>query len=157
VIWFTDVNAPADHKPPKQKLDQQQCVFIPHVLAAPVGATVDVVNSDKALHNVRAQEGEVKLLNYAMPIPGHVVPTRLKKEGIFKVSCDVHPWMRAWLVVLPSDSYAITADDGSYKIEGVPPGHHKVKIWHERLGERDAQIDIQPGQTATQDVQYNPR
>jgi len=124
---------------------------------APVGSTVDVVNSDKALHDVRAQAGEVKLMNYAMPIPGHVVPTKLKKEGIFKVSCDVHPWMRGWLLVLPTAAFAITGEDGTYKIGGVPPGRHKVRIWHERLGERDAQIDVQADQTATHDVQYNPR
>jgi plastocyanin len=157
VIWFTDVPLARDFKPAKEKLDQQQCVFVPHVLAAPIGTTVDVVNSDKALHNVRAQAGEVKLMNYAMPIPGHVVPTKLKKEGTFKVSCDVHPWMRAWLLVLPTAAFAITGEDGTYKIAGVPPGRHKVRIWHERLGERDAQIDIQADQTAAHDVQYNPR
>ena len=157
VVWFPDVKLPADVKPPKEKLDQQQCLFVPHVIAAPVGATVDVVNSDKALHNVRAQAGEVKLLNYAMPIPGHVVPTRLKKEGIFKVSCDVHPWMRAWLLVLPTAAYALTDENGAYKIAGVPPGKHKLKIWHERLGERDAEVTIEAGQTATHDVQYSPR
>jgi len=157
VIWFTDVPLPRDFKPAKEKLDQQQCVFVPHVLAATIGTTVDVVNSDKALHNVRAQAGEVKLMNYAMPIPGHVVPTKLKKEGTFKVSCDVHPWMRAWLLVLPTAAFAITGEDGTYKIAGVPPGRHKVRIWHERLGEREAQIEIQADQTATHDVQYNPR
>ena len=157
VVWFPDVPLSRDFKPGKEKLDQQQCVFVPHVLAAPLGTTVDVVNSDKALHNVRAQAGEVKLMNYAMPIPGHVVPTRLKKEGIFKVSCDVHPWMRAWLLVLPTTAFAVTGEDGTYKISGVPAGKHKVRIWHERLGERDAQIDIQPDQTAAHDVQYNPR
>ena len=157
VIWFTDVPLPRDFKPGKEKLDQQQCVFVPHVLAAPIGTTVDVVNSDKALHNVRAQAGEVKLMNYAMPIPGHVVPTKLKKEGIFKVSCDVHPWMRGWLLVLPTAAFAITGEDGTYKIGGVPSGRHMVRIWHERLGERDAQIEIQADQTATHDVQYNPR
>jgi len=141
----------------KQKLDQQSCVFVPHVIVAPLGSGLDVVNSDKALHNVRAQAGEVKLMNYAMPIPGHVVPTKLKKEGIFKVSCDVHPWMRAWLLVLPTAAYALSGEDGAYKIEGIPPGTHKVKIWHERVGERDAEITVAAGQTATHDVQYTPR
>src|SRR5438045_5200168 len=124
VVWFPDVPLSRDFKPGKEKLDQQQCVFVPHVLAAPLGTTVDVVNSDKALHNVRAQAGEVKLMNYAMPIPGHVVPTKLKKEGIFKVSCDVHPWMRGWLLVLPTAAFAITGEDGTYKIGGVPSGRH---------------------------------
>ena len=157
VIWFTDVPLPADFKPSKEKLDQQQCAFVPHVLVAPLGTTVDVVNSDKALHNVRAEAGPVRLMNYAMPIPGHVVPTRLKKEGIFKVSCDVHPWMRAWLLVVPTTAFAVTGEDGTYKISGVPAGKHKVRVWHERLGQRDAEVEIRADQTATHDVQYNPR
>lgn len=157
VIWFTDVPLPKDAKLPKEKLDQQACSFVPHVLAAPVGSTVDVVNSDKALHNVRAQSGETRLMNYAMPIPGHVVPTKLKKEGIFKVSCDVHPWMRAWLLVLPTEAYAITDEKGAYKLEGIAPGKHKVKIWHERLGEKDAEVEIAADKTTTHDVQYTPR
>jgi plastocyanin len=157
VVWLADVPIPKDHKPQKEKLDQQQCSFVPHVLAAPLRTTVDVVNSDKALHNVRAEEGEVRLMNYAMPIPGHVVPTRLKKEGVFKVSCDVHPWMRAWVLVLPTMAYAVTGEDGTYKIAGVPPGKHTVRFWHERLGERTVDMEIPGGQTTTYDVKFNPR
>jgi len=135
----------------------QQCTFVPHVLVAPLGATVEVVNSDKALHQVRAQAGDFRLMNYAMPVPGHFVPTKLTKEGFFKVNCDVHPWMRAWLLVLPTTAYAVTGPEGTYRVADLPPGKHKVKFWHERLGERDAEIEIQPGRTAVHDVQYNPR
>ena len=134
-----------------------QCQFTPHVVVAPQGATLDVINSDKALHNVRAQAGETRLFNYAMPIPGHVVPTRLKKDGTFKLSCDVHPWMRGWLLILPTRAFAVTAEDGTYKIAGVPAGKHRVKVWHERLGEREAEVEVAPGQTASYDVRYTPR
>lgn len=159
VIWLADgpEARPSAKAAPKQKLDQQGCAFAPHILVARVGSEVDVVNSDKALHNVRAQAGETRLMNYAMPIPGHVVPTRLRKEGIFKVSCDVHPWMRAWLLVLPTAASAITDENGAYRLEGIPPGRHKVKIWHERLGEREAEVQIASGQSTTHDVQYTPR
>jgi len=157
VVWFLDLPEPKDAKPAKEKLDQQQCQYLPHVTVAPLGAVLDVTNSDKALHNVRAQAGDTRLFNYAMPIPGHVVPTRLKKDGIFKISCDVHPWMRAWLLVLPTLAYAVTGEDGSYQISDVPAGKHKIKVWHERLGEREGEIEIAKGETAKYDVQYNPR
>jgi plastocyanin len=157
VVWLTDLPVPKDVKARKEKLDQQHCAFVPHVVVAPVGSTVDVINSDRALHNVRAQAGDVKLMNYAMPIPGHVVPTRLKKDGIFKVSCDVHPWMRAWLVVLPTAAFGVTGEDGKYGIADLPPGRHRIKIWHERLGEREAEVEIRADETTTHDVQYNPR
>ncbi len=157
VVWFTDVPLPADLKPRKEKLDQQQCLFSPHVVAALVGTTVEVVNSDKVLHNVRAQAGETVLVNFAMPIPGHVVPINLTKEGTFRVTCGVHPWMRAWLVVLPTLAFAVTNDDGMYEIRDVPAGLHKVKFWHERLGERDAEVDIPADGQVTHDVHYTPR
>jgi plastocyanin len=156
VVWLTDAPAPKKIEK-KQKLDQQSCAFTPHVIAATVGSTLDVVNSDPVLHNARAQAGETRAFNYAMPIKGHLIPTRLKKDGFFKVSCDVHPWMRAWLVVLPSAAYAITDANGAYTLEGVPAGKHRIKTWHERLGEREDEVEVSAGATATHDVALNPR
>jgi plastocyanin len=157
VVWFTDIKEPPGEGKEKVKLDQQNCQYVPHVVVAPVGVTLDVVNSDSVLHNVRATEGTTKLFNYAMPIKGHVVPTRLRKEGIFKVGCDVHPWMRSWLLVLGTKTYAVTDEKGEYKLEGLPPGKHKVKIWHERLGEKEQEIEVADDKPAVWDVAYNPR
>jgi plastocyanin len=156
VLWLPDLPAPKKIEK-KQKLDQQACVFTPHVIAATVGSMLDVVNSDPVLHNARAQAGETRAFNYAMPIKGHTVPTRLKKEGHYKVSCDVHPWMRGWLVVLPNAAYAVTDANGAFSLEDVPPGKHKIKIWHERLGEREDEVEVAAGATATHDVALNPR
>jgi len=157
VVYFLDVPLPAEFKPKKEKLDQQQCLFLPHVLATPLGTTVEVVNSDRVLHDVRAHSGEERLMNFAMPIPGHVVPVTLAKEGMFKVECDVHPWMRAWLVVLRTTAYAVTGEDGSYEIRDVPAGKHRVIFWHERLGERDAEVVVPEDGQVTHDVHYTPR
>jgi plastocyanin len=157
VVWFTDIKEPPGERAHKEKLDQQSCQYVPHVVVAPVGTTLDVVNSDSVLHNVRTGEGNTKLFNYAMPIKGHVVPTRLRREGIYKVSCDVHPWMRAWLLVLGTATFAISDESGHYKLEGLPPGKHKVKIWHERLGEKEQEVEIAEGKPAVWDVAYNPR
>jgi plastocyanin len=158
VVWFpTLTEKPGDRSKERTKLDQKTCQFEPHVVVAPLGSTLDVVNSDAVLHNVRAGEGDKKLFNYAMPIPGHIVPTKLRKDGIFKISCDVHPWMRAWLVVLSTDKWAITDEKGAYRIDGVPPGKYKVKMWHERLGEKEQEVEILPDQTAVWDVAYTPR
>jgi plastocyanin len=157
VVWVTDIKEPPGDKKEKVKLDQQNCQYVPHVVVTPVGTTLDVVNSDSVLHNVRTTEGTTKLFNYAMPIKGHVVPTRLRKEGIFKVGCDVHPWMRAWMLVLGTKTYAITDEKGEYKLEGLPPGKHKVKIWQERLGEKEQEIEIADDKPAVWDVAYNPR
>jgi plastocyanin len=157
VVWFSGIKeAPGDRKE-KTKLDQQSCQYVPHVVVAPLNSTLDVVNSDSVLHNVRAAAGENKLFNYAMPIQGHVVPTRLRKDGIFKVGCDVHPWMRSWLVVLATDKYALTNEKGEYRIEGLAPGKYKVKMWHEKLGEKEQEIEIADDKPTVWDVAYTPR
>jgi len=156
VVWVPDVPLPKKIAR-KEKLDQQACLFTPHVVAAPVGAVLDVVNSDPVLHNARAQAGETRIFNYAMPIKGHTVPTRLKKDGFYKVSCDVHPWMRAWLVVLPTAAYTVSDASGAYKLEDLPPGKHKIKIWHERLGEREDEVEVPAAGSVTHDIAMNPR
>lgn len=157
VVWLTDVPEAGDARKEKVKLDQKDCEFAPHVVAAPLGSTLEVENSDAVLHNARAQEGSTRLFNYAMPIKDYVVPTRLKKEGTFRLSCDVHPWMRGWLLVLPTQAFAVSAEDGSFRLTGVPAGKHRLKVWHERLGEREAEVEVPPGGTATYDVSFPPR
>src|SRR5207302_3930235 len=42
VVYFPELPLAKGEKPPKQKLDQQACVFVPHILVAPVGATGDI-------------------------------------------------------------------------------------------------------------------
>ena len=157
VIWVVDGPKPPRGFKQKYKLDQKNCEFTPHVVAMPEGGTLEVVNSDKLFHNVHARQGEKQVFNFAMPVPDYTIPKQIKSEGRLRVTCDVHPWMRAWLLVLPTAAFAITGEDGTYKIAGVPAGKHKVRIWHERLGERDAEIEIRADHTATHDVQYNPR
>jgi plastocyanin len=156
VVWLTDVPPPKKIEK-KLKLDQVACAFTPHVVVATVGSMLEVINSDPLLHNAHAVAGETKLFNYAMPIKGQSVPTRLKKEGFFKVTCDVHPWMRGWLLVLPTAAHALTDVNGAYSLEGLPPGKHKIKIWHERLGEREGEVEVSAAQSATHNVALNPR
>jgi plastocyanin len=164
VVWITDLPVPAaasaakkDAPAKKPKLDQEGCAFTPHILLVPVGTPVDIVNSDAVLHNAHATLGGQNAFNYAMPIKGHTIPTKLKKEGLYRVTCDVHPWMRAWIAVLPTAASAISKEDGGFVIDNVPPGKHHLKLWHERLGDREGDVEVAADGTATFDVQLNPR
>lgn len=158
VVWIVET-IPGRPPPEKVKvrLDQQGCAYLPHVVAAPLGATLEIVNSDSLLHNVRATEGSTRIFNYAMPIKGYVIPSKLRKAGLLKVTCDVHPWMHAWVSVLPANAYAVTDAEGNYQIDGLPPGKYTVKLWQERLGEREDHVEIVAAQTAKLDVALSPR
>jgi hypothetical protein len=97
------------------------------------------------------------VFNYAMPVPDYTIPKQLKSAQRLRVGCDVHPWMRAWVDVLPTTAFAVTDDSGTYTIEGVAPGKHKLKLWHERLGEKEEEVDVVASQTATLDLPLTPR
>ena len=157
VLWIADGPKPTRAEKIKVTLDQKQCDFVPHVVALPAGATLDVVNGDKLFHNVHAREGDRTVFNYAMPVPNHVIPRPLKDPGLLRITCDVHPWMRAWVDVLPTSAFAVTDEAGSYTIAGLPPGKYTLRLWHERLGEKEQQIDVKAGGTATLDLELTPK
>lgn len=158
VLWIADGPKPAkDAGKSKVTLDQKQCEYIPHVLAMPAGATLQIVNGDKLFHNVHARDGDRTVFNYAMPVPNHVIPKQLKDPGVLRVTCDIHPWMRAWVHVLATSAFAVTDESGGYTIPGVPPGKHTLKLWHERLGEKEQQVDVPAEGAATADLQLTPK
>jgi len=157
VLWIAEGPKPAKVEKLKVTLDQKQCEFTPHVVAMPAGATLEVVNGDKLFHNVHARDGDKTVFNYAMPVPNHVIPKPIKQPGLLHVTCDVHPWMRAWVDVLPTSAFAVTDEAGTYTISGVPAGKYTLRLWHERLGEKEQQVEVTAGGAATVDVQLTPR
>lgn len=122
-------------------LDQQRCRFVPRVLTAPVGSTVEIANSDPILHNAHGWSGKATVFNVPQSVAGQRAPKQLRKPGLVKVGCDVHAWMSAWIWVAEGPA-AVTAPDGSFRLAGVPPGTYTVKVWHERLGEQTAPVTV---------------
>ena len=67
------------------------------------------------------------------------------------MKCDVHPWMGAWVHVMTHPFHAVTGDDGSYTIKGVPAGTHTLVMWHAKFGEQKTQVTVASQQTANAD------
>jgi len=65
-----------------------------------------------------------------------------KSEAPFKVKCDVHPWMGAFIGVFDHPYFAVTNDDGSYVISGLEPGDYVIEAWHEKLGSQTANVTV---------------
>jgi plastocyanin len=135
VVWIDAIEDAPGGKPVTATVDQKGCVFLPHVQVVPAGSKVDLVNSDAMLHNVHAfLDGERSLFNIAMPPgKGQRIKTRpLAQPGIVDLRCDAgHSWMSAWIHVAAHPWYTVTAEDGSYSIEDVPPGDWVLRVWHE--------------------------
>jgi len=127
--------AGARSEPPSKpvQMDQQQCLYIPRVVVVPVGGTVEFLNSDRLLHNLHSVSTENSTFNRTQP-KGRTVPVVFKKPEIVRIDCDLHTWMRAWVVVAEHSYYAVTGANGEFVLDNVPPGKYTLKIWQETLG-----------------------
>ena len=111
--------------------DQENCVFEPHVLGVMNGAKVQVKNSDSVNHNVNSRlrnNGFNTLLAGGQTIAR---PIEAAERAPGEVTCDIHPWMRAWWMVLDSPYFAVTDAQGNFEIKNVPAGTQKVVVWQE--------------------------
>jgi plastocyanin len=162
VVYLPD--APRAGTPPGSaaQVDQRQFVFVPPVIAVREGQPVRFTNSDAANHNVRATDpvaentfavdtsaGDAsgKVRRFAAPRPAR--PVRL--------SCDIHPWMAAWVYAFDHEAFAVTDGDGRFRIASVPSGRHRVALRQPaaRL-ERDLSVDVKPGETTRLEVRFTP-
>ena len=152
------VEAPSGKKlelPKDASLDQKGCTYVPHVQALPVGTPLALLNSDPVLHNAHGYREDTTVFNQAQPLqdrpgfPHKTIP--LKSPGLLKVKCDVHGWMTAYIYVSENPYFAVTGKDGSFSIDGLPPGTYTVKVWHERLAPTEQKVTIPAGGAAKAD------
>jgi plastocyanin len=125
--------APAD-APREIALENLRCRFVPHVLAVQVGAEVAVTNGDPLLHNLRAWlEGEPRrqVFNVVQPTQGQVTRRTLKRAGAITVTCDTHLHMLGYVLAFDHPWFAVTDEDGAFRIDGLPAGTWRVSLWHE--------------------------
>ena len=54
------------------------------------------------------------------------------------VKCNVHPWMRSYIGVVGHPFFAVTGDDGTFTIKGLPPGTYTLEAWHEKFGTKES-------------------
>jgi plastocyanin len=143
VIFFADL--PASKGAPMQAaIAQKDEQFVPHVVAVTAGSTVAFPNQDAFFHNVFSLSRGASF-NLGRYPSGSSRSRVLTKPGIVKVFCDIHSQMSAVIRVFDHRWFAIPQDDGTFAIDGVPPGDHTLVAWHERIGERRDRVTIRPG------------
>jgi plastocyanin len=137
-------------------LDQRGCVFVPRMVGARVGQTIQVTNSDNTAHNVHSLSTRGgNAFNVSQPLKGMTNKFPMKSEDVvMRVKCDIHSWMVAWVGVVPHPYFAVSGGDGSFTIARVPPGRYTIQTWHEAYGRLTRTVDVKAGQTATVDFAY---
>ena len=134
----------------KAVLDQRNAAFIPHVLPIAKGTTVEIVNRDKTYHNVFSLSN-TKKFNIGRRPTGEEAPVTFDKSGPVQVFCDIHSHMTAYILVLENPVFVQPKADGTFSLEGVPPGKYVIHVWHERFSASSQNITVNSGETATID------
>jgi plastocyanin len=134
VVYLEDAPPAPPGKPSPVTLDQVNCQYVPHVVALRTGQTLHVATSDAAMHNVHGLCIVNDAFNFALVRPGQSKDLTFAQPEMFPVSCDVHPWMKAYVHVFAHRYFAVTRSDGSFEIPNVPSGAHTLIAWQENYG-----------------------
>ncbi len=131
-------------------ISQKGCRFEPHVLLVPPGSSVNFSNPDLIAHNVHTVPLDAvnpptnRMMNNAALL---VKGKSFAEPELILLQCDIHPWMKAFIVVHDPRFAAISDKNGDFEIKGLPPGKYKVHLWQETLGEKNLEIDMKAEQT----------
>ena len=144
-------------------IDQTHCEFVPHTLAIQPGQNVRFHNSDLTFHNIRIVRHEIgthsggnNLDNLAQASHGDENVRSFDTPGIYRLECDVHRWMKAWVVVHEGIHSAVSASDGRYTISrALADGEYTVQAWHPQFAKPlSRQVTVENG-TATADFTFD--
>jgi len=126
-------------------IDQQGCMFNPHVLAVMIGQPLRVINSDAMGHNINAASKNSPRQNESQPAGSTPKDMSFAHEEIaISVKCNIHPWMKAYIAVVGTPYFQVTGQDGSFELKNVPPGTYTLTAWHETYGTSEQSVTIGP-------------
>ncbi|HXY06406.1 MAG TPA: carboxypeptidase regulatory-like domain-containing protein [Terriglobales bacterium] len=140
--------------------DQKGCEYIPHVLALNPDQKFKVVTSDQTGHNIHplpAPGGGNIGWNKSQPPGAPPIETSWKAQEVaISVKCNIHPWMHGWHAVVKGP-YAVSDDNGSYTIKGVPAGAYTVTAWQEEYGTQTQSVTVAAGQAGKADFTFKAK
>lgn len=115
-------------------MDQMHRMFVPEVIAVPVGSTVSFPNSDSVSHQIYSFSPAKRFqlpLYRGKPYP----PVLFDRVGVVILGCNIHDWMMGYIDVIDAPFYGTTDGQGSWSAE-VPKGRYQITVWHPRMREQ---------------------
>ncbi len=155
VVWLEGVEGDKAWPAEKASIDQVGCVFVPHVTILGVGQTIEMLNSDPIIHNIHTwpRVNESMSVSQLAKGLGRPIKRSFKMPDEIKVTCDVHKWMSAWIIVRDNPYYALTGAAGTFEITDIPPGSYTMVIWHESLERIEKKLELAADATHVEDVE----
>lgn len=136
-------------------LTQTGCRYEPHVLGIMVGQPLQVVTSDPTTHNIHVMPKESRSWNVTQQPGSPPITSKFSRPEIMvPVHCNIHPWMEAYIGVVSNPYYAVTGNDGSFQIRGLPAGDYTLDVWVAGFGTQQHQVSVRAGESSNGDFTF---
>lgn len=113
-------------------LDQNGCHYRPHIIGIQTNQKLTITNSDPTQHNIHPTPKNNPEWNQTQPNGAPPIEKSFARaEILIPVKCNQHPWMKAYIGVMKTPFFAVSAEDGTFSIKGVPAGTYTVVAWKE--------------------------
>jgi hypothetical protein len=147
VVWLDGLRAgkafPDDRR---IELESIGCKLQPRVQAALTGSAVNIIGHDQFRQHLRFAAGGETAPRAAVLVGGgeQVIPTELplKAPGLVSVKDPDHAWTQAYLAVFDHPYFAVTAPNGTFAIDNVPPGRYTLHVWHESTKDKEQPVEV---------------
>jgi len=144
------------------EIDQKGCMYTPHVTGMVTGQALKIVNGDDTNHNIHSLPTKNRSFNFSQPKKGmekELVSSETfnNPEVMVHIKCDVHPWMSAYIGVLPHPFFDTTGRGGEFTIKNLPAGKYKLAVWHEEWAPQEIDIEVKDGETVEKDVKLSKK
>ncbi len=117
------------------ELANKGCVFVPHVVLLRTTQKLLLTNPDAVAHNTKIDCFKNQAINPLIPPLGSMEHTFGVAENLaVPVGCNIHPWMKGWVLIKDNPYFAVTDDQGAFTIKNVPAGNWTFVIWQEKSG-----------------------
>lgn len=153
LVKIVDIKKGKNFDFPQTVLGQEKCEFKPHiVLSSPAKLTLS--SSDPMPHNIHTKSVMNPPINITLTKLKRTISASVKFPELFEVKCDLHGWMKAFVVVAEHPYYAVTDDAGSFQLRDVPPGTYELEVWHEKLGKQKQAVTVEAGKKTRVELTY---
>ena len=127
------------------ELDQDGCMYTPHVLGVQTNQTLRILTKDPTTHNIHPMPKDNREWNVSQPAGAPPIEQKFARpEVMIPVKCNQHPWMRAYIGVIRNPLFAVTGKDGTFKINGIPPGDYTIEAWTATFGTQELKVTVGP-------------
>lgn len=154
VVYISAGDAPGAAPSESVRYDQRGCQYLPHILPMQTGQSLQIFNDDQTSHNIHPIAKTNPEWNKSQPAGSPPIDTKYDKPEFIPVKCNIHPWMHGYFVVLNTAHYAVTGQDGTFSLKGLPPGKYIVTAWQEQYGTQTQEITIAGGDTKTANFSF---